>query len=174
MNTDAIAAEAVSSKQTLYVYYKSKEDLLEDVLREFIHGVTSSKPEAPAALSDRAGLRVHLVTLARTLLDSIMQPDYLAMVRVVFAEISRFPQIGRLFTSAVPRRVLDAVAALLQQAHAQGLLRVETPDPRRAPVRGAAAHLRHPRRPPGREPTPACPGTGRADCGFVSARVRVG
>jgi TetR/AcrR family transcriptional repressor of mexJK operon len=127
-NTDAIAAEAEVSKQTLYVYYKSKEELLEEVLREFIHGLSSGKLEAPVALSDRADLRVRLVTLAHTLIDSIMQPDYLAMVRVVFAEISRFPQIGRLFTSAVPRRVLDAVTALLQQAHTQGLLRVETPD----------------------------------------------
>jgi TetR/AcrR family transcriptional regulator, mexJK operon transcriptional repressor len=127
-STDAIAGEAGVSKQTLYVYYASKEALLGDVLQEFL-GALSSGPEGEQASPvDYAELRARMLQLAHHLIDSLMQPEYLAMVRVIVAETSRLPQIGALFASAVPRRVLETVAALLVQAQDRGLLRVDTPD----------------------------------------------
>jgi AcrR family transcriptional regulator len=124
-STDAIAAEAGVSKQTLYVYYPSKEELLADVLRHLIHG----DPPSPLPVADRADLRSPedirraLSALAHSLIANLMQPDYLALTRVVVAETPRLPRLGLLFRSAVPERVLSSIAAILTGGSANGAIR---------------------------------------------------
>lgn len=123
-STDAIAAAAGVSKQTLYVYYPSKEELLADVLRHLIH----ADPPTPLPAMDRAGLgspdevRQALSVLAHGLIANLMQPDYLALMRVVIAETPRLPRLGSLFRSAVPEQVLAAIAAILEAGRATGAI----------------------------------------------------
>lgn len=52
----------------------------------------------------------------------MMDPDYVALVRVVIAETPRLPSLGRLFRSAVPERVLKNVSALLEAARDNGVV----------------------------------------------------
>ncbi len=117
-STDAIASEARVSKQTLYVYYTSKEDLLVDVMRRLIH----DDPQNRLPTGDRVPLATHeelcraLNSLARGLIANLMQPDYLALIRVVISETPRLPQLGSLFRSALPERVLANVSAILEGA----------------------------------------------------------
>jgi AcrR family transcriptional regulator len=128
--TDAVAAAAGVSKQTLYAYFPSKEDLLAGVLRRLID------PEAPDGVviswtahdapADRAALRRVLLGLAERLLATVMQPAYLALLRVIIAEAPRQPQLAALFTATAPERGFRAVAALMTDAHARGL--VAAPD----------------------------------------------
>jgi TetR/AcrR family transcriptional regulator, mexJK operon transcriptional repressor len=119
-STDAILAEAgIASKETLYRHYASKEDLFADVLRH----VTLEQPHFAAQLSqlpaphDLPALHRALTTLARELLVLMLQPEYQALVRMVMAEMSRFPQLGRLYRATVPERGLILLTALLRQAH---------------------------------------------------------
>ena len=51
-----------------------------------------------------------------------MDPDYVALVRVVIAETRRLPHLGQLFRSAVPERVLGNVSALLEAARENGAI----------------------------------------------------
>ena len=51
-----------------------------------------------------------------------MQPDYLALIRVVIAETPRLPQLGSLFRSALPERVLGNVSAILEKAREGGVI----------------------------------------------------
>ena len=123
-STDAIAAEAGVSKQTIYAYYPSKEKLLADVLRHLIHEDPQNLPAAVEELSlDTPGeLRRALDSMAQGLIGRLMQPDYLALTRVVISETPRLPQVGSLFRSAVPERALGNVARILESAQNNGVI----------------------------------------------------
>jgi TetR/AcrR family transcriptional repressor of mexJK operon len=123
-SVDAIAAEAGVSKQTLYSYYANKEDLFADVLRQ----LTLDNPrnrlltiESVPSLESREALRDALTALAQEIVTVMMQPEYLALLRIIVAEIPRFPQLGILFRKTVPEQSMASVAALLERAHEQGL-----------------------------------------------------
>jgi TetR/AcrR family transcriptional repressor of mexJK operon len=123
-STDAIASEAGVSKQTLYVYYASKEELLVDVMRHLIHVDPQNRlptvDEVPLGTHDE----VHrtLDSLGQELIANLMQPEYLALIRVVIAETPRLPQLGTLFRSALPERVLATVSAILEGAQQGGVI----------------------------------------------------
>src|SRR5260370_5447741 len=79
-STDAILAEAgISSKETLYRHYASKEELFVDVLGH----LTLSQPRLSSKLSqmpaphDLPSLRQALPTPAREILSLIIHPRYL-------------------------------------------------------------------------------------------------
>jgi AcrR family transcriptional regulator len=123
-STDAIAAASGVSKQTLYVYYPSKEDLLVDVLRHLIHEDAQHTPWVVEqdGLATVREVRQALSALARTLVANLMHPEYLALMRVVIAETPRLPQLGRLFRSAIPEQVLAHVAQILERGRATGVV----------------------------------------------------
>jgi TetR/AcrR family transcriptional repressor of mexJK operon len=124
-STDAILAEAgIASKETLYRHYASKEELFADVLRH----LTLEQPRFAAQLShlpaphDLPSLRLALTTLARELLSLMIQPEYLALLRMIMVEIPRFPQLGPLFRATVPERGLVILTALLHQASEHNII----------------------------------------------------
>ena len=122
---DAILAEArISSKETLYRHYHSKEALFVDVLSH----LTMEQPgfsEKLAALPtphDLPSLRQALMLLSREILLMMYQPGYLPLVRMIIAETSRFPQLGTLFFSTVTQRGLAIIMSLLQTAREQQIV----------------------------------------------------
>ena len=117
-STDAIAAEAKVSKRTLYVYYPSKEDLFVDVLRK----LTIENPQTRALESmegmspeNREELRRDLLELAQKIVTTMMQPDYLALLRTTIADIHRFPQLAGLFRATVPERAMSSFAVFIER-----------------------------------------------------------
>jgi TetR/AcrR family transcriptional regulator, mexJK operon transcriptional repressor len=122
---DAILAEAgISSKETLYRYYSGKEELFVDVLSHLTLSQPgfSEKLVALPAPHDLLSLRQALTQLSRELLSLMSQPEYLSLVRIIIAEVPRFPQLGSLFFSAVPQRGIALVMALLRGAREQQLI----------------------------------------------------
>jgi AcrR family transcriptional regulator len=122
---DAILAEAeVSSKETLYRHYASKEFLFVDVLSH----LTLEQPGFAEKLSalptphDLPSLRQALIQFSREILSMMSQPEYLAMVRIIIAEVPRFPQLGSLFFSTVPQRGLSIIMTLLRDAREQQII----------------------------------------------------
>lgn len=114
------------SKQTLYAYYPSKEELLFDVLRGLIEADGPQEGLAAASgasLGSKEEVRGALSVLAGGLVSALMRPEYVALVRVVIAETPRLPHLGELFRSAVPERVLGGVADLLRRAREEGAIR---------------------------------------------------
>ncbi|MFL5625886.1 MAG: TetR/AcrR family transcriptional regulator [Ktedonobacteraceae bacterium] len=124
-STDAIMAEAgISSKETLYRHYASKEELFVDVLSHLTleqPGPSSLLAEMPAP-DNLQSLRQALTSLAREILSIMIQPEYLALLRVIISEMPRFPQLGPLFRATVPERGLFFLTALLRQAREQNVI----------------------------------------------------
>ena len=124
-STDAILAESgISSKETLYRYYASKEELFVAVLGS----LTTEQPDFVARLAalppprDVLALRESLKTVAREILTLMCQPSYLALWRMMIAESPRFPQLGAAFYSAIPQRGFALVGRLLRAASEQQII----------------------------------------------------
>jgi len=124
-STDAILAEAgISSKETLYRYFASKEELFVAVLGT----LTTEQPDFLARLAalppphDLRALRESLTTAARDILTLMCQPSYLALWRTMMAEAPHFPQLGAAFVRAIPQRGFTLVGSLLRAASEQQII----------------------------------------------------
>lgn len=122
-STDAIAVRAGVSKQTLYAYYRSKEDLLVDVLGAFVARIDRDDVSATSAVTSSEELRARLRAMAAATVHALTRADYLALVRVIIGEGRRIRQIGELWASSVPGRIRETVTATLTAAHAAGVIR---------------------------------------------------
>lgn len=115
-STDAImTAAGIASKETLYRHYPSKEDLFVDVVRHLTLRPAAALAHLPTP-QDLPSLRQALVTVTRQFLSILIQPEYLALLRITIAETARFPQLGALFRTSVPERGLTLLTGLLHQA----------------------------------------------------------
>jgi len=124
-STDAIAGEARVSKRTLYVYYPSKEKLFADVMRK----LTIENPQTRALESieemspgGEGELRRDLLELAEKIVTTMMQPDYLALLRTTIADTHRFPQLGGLFRASVPERAMRSFANFIERGRERGVV----------------------------------------------------
>ena len=124
-STDAIAAEARVSKRTLYVYYPSKEELFADVMRKLtienpqMRGLETMEEMSPGSEEE---LRRDLLELAQKIVTTMMQPDYLALLRTTIADTHRFPQLGGLFRATVPERALRSFAVFIERGRERGVV----------------------------------------------------
>ena len=124
-STDAIAAEARVSKRTLYVYYPSKEELFADVMRKLtienpqMRGLETIEEMSPGSEEE---LRRDLLELAQKIVTTMMQPDYLALLRTTIADTHRFPQLGGLFRATVPERALRSFAVFIERGRERGVV----------------------------------------------------
>jgi TetR/AcrR family transcriptional regulator, mexJK operon transcriptional repressor len=122
---DAILAEAgISSKETLYRYYSSKEALFVDVLSHLTMEQSgfSEKLAALPSPHDLTSLHQALQQLSYEILSMMSQPGYLPLIRMIIAEVPRFPQLGTLFFSTVTQRGLALIISLLQAAREQKII----------------------------------------------------
>ena len=122
-STDAIAKSAGVSKETLYRHFRSKEALLADCLRGLILDLAMDDlmaADGSQPIGDRRELRAALLSLAEGLVERLMQPDFLGLLRVVINETPRLPQLGGVFRSAVPETVSRRVVGILGRAREGG------------------------------------------------------
>jgi len=128
---DAIAVAANVSKQTLYRYYQHKEALFIATMQHMVFEHTmmtlfAELRETP--MQSLPQLEHALLTWAQVALENIMQPDYVALVRVLIAELPRFPSLGPLFFSVLPQEGSSVLRALLESAAAHGVIKARDLD----------------------------------------------
>ena len=124
-STDAImTAAGIASKETLYRYYPGKEELFVDVLRSLtverprFHDLMAQTPN-PTNFHE---LETLFKTVIREVLAAMFQPEYLALIRVIMAELPRFPQLGPLFRQTVPQQAMSYLQAVLGEGQRTGLV----------------------------------------------------
>lgn len=125
-STDAImVAAGIASKETLYRYYASKEELFVDVLRslttERFH--LEQLLEQSASPRSQQELQAILRAITQEILKSMLQADYLALIRLIMAELPRFPQLGTLFRQSVPEPAMHYLLTLLRNGQSNGVVR---------------------------------------------------
>ncbi|MBV9095108.1 MAG: TetR/AcrR family transcriptional regulator [Streptosporangiaceae bacterium] len=125
---DDVAAAARVSKQTVYKHFGSKEELFVAIIEATVGEVMDEVFERVGPTPGRHGeLAQELLTMGRRLIVLIMQPELLALRRLVTGEASRFPQLGEVWWRGGPARLMAGLAELLRQAGQDGELAINDP-----------------------------------------------
>ncbi|MFC4453660.1 TetR/AcrR family transcriptional regulator [Deinococcus sonorensis] len=125
-STDAITEAAGVSKQTLYAYYRGKAQLLSATIAQELDGLDLHGRFQPTPTT-HDDLRARLLDFAHAVTGHLLQPDALALLRLLLGEAIHVPELRGALREAFPARLLGVGAHLLQDAHARGL--IHAPDP---------------------------------------------
>ena len=127
---DTVAARAGVSKATIYAYFKGKDELFGELIRQHCDNCFSPIKAPDLLAQDEAGVKAALLHLAHRFWDLVTSPEALGAYRIVVAEAPRFPEIGQAFYAAGPAQGHQAATRFFSDLAQRGLL--DLPDPRAA------------------------------------------
>ncbi len=113
------------SKGTLYVYFESKEQLFEALIRDERRQQAERLTELSLESRDVRGV---LFNFGCRLIEMMSRPDTLAHVRTVIAASAKFPQLGRAFYQAGPCFGANRLSAYMRRMNEEGVLRIAEVD----------------------------------------------
>jgi TetR/AcrR family transcriptional regulator, mexJK operon transcriptional repressor len=122
-----IATLAAVSKQTVYKHFADKQSLFSEIITKTVNEAAERVQADVRGLAESTSIEPDLRQLARRQLRLVMQPEILKLRRLVIAEASRFPELGRTFYERGPARTVAALGAAFEQLGARGLLTVDDP-----------------------------------------------
>jgi AcrR family transcriptional regulator len=120
-----IAKRAGLSKGTVYLYFPSKEAVLEGLVRRAV------VPIAETALATLRGFegdpRLVISMVLKMLAVRFSDPKMLAMPKLIFREVLGFPEMAAMYRREVLDRVIPVIEGLLRKGIEQGFLRQVDP-----------------------------------------------
>jgi len=121
---DAVAARANVSKATIYAHFANKRALFEAMIADRCE-VAFAGLQVPASYGDAHQalyeLAVHFIRL-------IMEPEAVALHRVILGEAPRLPEVGEAFYSVGPVRARKRLMELFTDLTQRGLLAMPEED----------------------------------------------
>src|SRR5262245_15957807 len=114
----AIAREAGVSKGTLYVYFKSKEELFEAIVEE----QCQAEAEQIFTLDREAPIAGELQRVGEDLTRFLCRPDGVPSLRTIIAIADRMPEVGAQFYASGPARGVGRLQSYLEDKIAAGAL----------------------------------------------------
>ena len=122
---DTISQHSGVSKTTLYAHFESKEALFNQVVVDVVSehaGDAATLVDCPSGES----FRDKLVSIGCRMLDRLLDPDAIALMRLCIIEGGRMPQLSYESFTAARTDLLHALAEFFRQ-HADGGLLIEAP-----------------------------------------------
>jgi AcrR family transcriptional regulator len=113
-----IARAAGVSKGTLYVYFKSKEELFEAIIEEQIR----EQGQQIFNLDRGADIESELTRLGRSFSQFMSRPGGVSELRTIIAIADRMPQLGARFFVAGPAFGIEKLSKYLEDKVAAGIL----------------------------------------------------
>ncbi|WP_434389509.1 TetR/AcrR family transcriptional regulator [Melittangium boletus] len=101
-----VAARANAGKASIYARYANKEELFAAVVRHTVESTLAPPREFSADLTLRERLRV----VGNSLLAHALQPDVIALMRVIITTAHRLPELARLADRMGRERAVGLVA----------------------------------------------------------------
>ena len=120
-----VARRAGLSKGAVYLYFPSKEALLEGLVQRAIVPIAGSALGALASFEGDP--RVAISMVLRMLAGRLAEEKVIAIPKLVFRELFAFPDLAAMYRREVLDRVLPAVEALIARGIAEGYLRPVDP-----------------------------------------------
>jgi TetR/AcrR family transcriptional regulator, mexJK operon transcriptional repressor len=113
VSMDAIAEAAPVSKPTLYNYFAGKPALFEAVINRLCERLFRAFDKVEASEGNfSAGLRL----IARACVDLVYSDESLQLFRLIIAELSNFPDLGKLAYRCGAEPTIDRIANYLKSA----------------------------------------------------------
>ena len=110
---DRVAAEGRISKMTLYRHFPSKEALFEGLVTAMCEYMREDLENAPSANVD-IPVAKRLADELRAFTSALIEPDALALYRLIVADGWRFPDLSRAFDQSGMRIIRRRIAQLLE------------------------------------------------------------
>lgn len=121
-----IARQAGLSKGALYLYFPSKEALLEALVRRAV------SPIAALALHQLDAFegdpRLVISATLRMVTGKLTDPRLIAIPRLIMREVVQFPELAVMYRKEVLDKVIPVVVRLIERGIAQGYLRPVDPE----------------------------------------------
>jgi AcrR family transcriptional regulator len=121
VSMNSVAHEAGVSKQTVYAHFANKEALFEAAIGELMHPLHASL--APS----RRDLSGTLLALARAHQAFALDPERIALGRMLMAEAPRFPQAARMLFRLTMGELQRRLTTRMAEAMEHGELRRDDP-----------------------------------------------
>jgi AcrR family transcriptional regulator len=120
-----VAKRAGISKGAVYLYFPSKEALVEGLIRRAVVPIADT---ALAALVDYEGdPRIVITVVLKMIAHRLHDPKILAMPKLIFREIASFPALAAMYRTEVLDRVIPVIETLIRRGMDQGYLRQVDP-----------------------------------------------
>ncbi len=119
---DDIAARADVAKGTIYLYFRDKEMLFQELVRSALVPFVVTVEAAPAA---NLPFRVVAETLVGNFVREVLSTKRKNIIRLIMAEGRRFPKIAEFYYREVVSRALAAMRQLVKMGIARGELKHE-------------------------------------------------
>ena len=110
---DRVVAEGKISKMTLYRHFPSKEALFEGLVSSMCEYMRAGLENAPSAKVDKPATK-RLADELRAFTSALIEPDALALYRLIVADGWRFPDLSRVFDQSGMRIIRRRIAQLLE------------------------------------------------------------
>jgi AcrR family transcriptional regulator len=113
-SVDRIVQLAGGSKGTVYRHFGCKADLFAEIITALVARMTAPiEHQRPDAADTIQELAATLARFGQTYLDVLVQPQSLALYRMVMAEGANFPDLARVFYERGPGQVATQLADYL-------------------------------------------------------------
>ena len=114
---DDVAKRAGIAKGTIYLYFRDKETLFQELIREMLTPLVGSIEAMGAADLPLPDIAAHIADLFMREVYETRRKD---VVRLMISEGRRFPKLAEFYYREVLSRIIAAVRALLNRAAARG------------------------------------------------------
>jgi TetR/AcrR family transcriptional regulator, mexJK operon transcriptional repressor len=114
---DRVAAEGGIAKMTLYRHFPSKGALFEGLVTAMCAAMRERLENAPTADTDKP-IAMRLAGELSAFTSGLIEPDFLALYRLIVADGWRFPELSRVFDRSGMRVIRRRIAAMLQMGGA--------------------------------------------------------
>ena len=114
---DDVARRAGIAKGTIYLYFRDKENLFQEIVRAILSPTISTLErafEADVTIREAAG------RLVDVFVSEVMGTRRKDVIRLVIAEGARFPHLAEIYYREIMSRVLVAARSLIRRAHERG------------------------------------------------------
>jgi AcrR family transcriptional regulator len=118
VSIEMIARAARISKRTFYQRFSNKAALFTDVVHRIIERL---RPENDTGLFEGNDLEKVLRRVARIILDAALNPNALALHRIIVAEATRFPELAMIVSQQTgSHEAVERIGALLEREACAG------------------------------------------------------
>ncbi len=113
---DAVADKANVTKQTVYAYYPSKDELFKQMLLMLCERYNQQQP----TVFSKKPFAAQLQTQGMAILNLITHPDVMAATRLAISESGRHPKLAKLYYESGTQTLVQIIAQFLDEYNRRG------------------------------------------------------